>query len=198
MIYFQKVLNNNTIRELSKTAIEVFKEHYYPILAEEQCEYMVKLFHTPSAIKQQQRQGAIFYLVYSNTEVIGFFAIEKHGVKMYLSRLYLRKEYRRNGIGRRMLNKVFELSENCQAVYLRVNKQNDDSLHFYLHQGFVEIGQMVEDIGSGYKMDDYILQKELKKIEPIVKNKKGEKKGGNKKERNQSRSQEENSSKAGS
>ena len=181
MIYFQRVTNNNTIKGLSQSAIEIFKEHYYPILGVDQVEYMVGLFHTPSAIKEQMRNGAIFYLVYSNTTIIGFFALEKHGNKTFLSKFYLNKDFRGNGTGKRMMNKVFDTAtniNNSHAVYLHVNKENDDSLYFYLHEGFEEIGQIKEDIGNGYFMDDYIL---YKKIEPKTIKEEGAKKDGNSK-----------------
>lgn len=182
MIYFQKVTNNNTIKGLSQSAIEIFKEHYYPILGVNQVEYMVGLFHTPSAIKEQMRNGALFYLVYSNTIIIGFFAVERHGNKTFLSKFYLNKDYRGNGTGKRMMNKVFEVARNYNslAVYLNVNKENDDSLYFYLHEGFEEIGQVKEDIGNGYYMDDYIL---YKKVEQKENKQEGEKKDASSKKR---------------
>lgn len=165
MIYFQKVTNNNTIKGLSQSAIEIFKEHYYPLIGEEQVEYMVGIFHTPSAIKEQMRNGAVFYLVYSNTTIIGFFSLEKHGNKSFLSKFYLNKNYRGNGTGKRMMDKVLELSKESNLLYLRVNKKNDDSLYFYIHLGFEEIGQIKEDIGHGYFMDDYILAHKIDKKE---------------------------------
>ncbi len=161
MIYFQKVNNNNLIRTLSQASIEIFKEHYIPILGDQQVEYMIGLFHTPSAIKRQMSEGCNFYLVFSNTTPCGFFGIEKHGARIFLSKLYLAKHYRNEGTGRRMLKKIIELSEKETAIYLTVNKHNDSSLGFYIHEGFKKIGDLVTDIGNNYVMDDYIMEKKI-------------------------------------
>ena len=44
------------------------------------------------------------------------------------------------------------------ALFLNVNKYNN-ALHFYLKQGFFKIREEVIDIGNGYVMDDYVMEK---------------------------------------
>ena len=169
MVYFQKVENNSMIKILSQLAIEIFKDHYVSILGEEQVEYMVKIFHTPSAIKKQISHGCNFYLVYESTNVCGFFAIEKHGSRMFLSKLYLAKSYRHKGIGKEMIEKIFNLLGSEESLYLHVNKHNDSSIGFYEKVGFKKVGEIVTDIGDNYVMDDYIYEiKVIKKSQPTI------------------------------
>ena len=163
MIYFQKVENNSMIKILSQLAIDIFKDYYVPILGTEQVEYMVKMFHTPSAIKKQINNGCYFYLVYEGTNPCGFFGIEKHGFRLFLSKLYLVKSHRHKGIGRQMIEKILDLAESEERVYLYVNKHNDDSINFYDKIGFNRIGEIVTNIGSNYIMDDYIYEMEITK-----------------------------------
>lgn len=169
MIYFQKVNNNNMIRSVSQVSIEIFKDHYIPILGQEQVDYMIGLFHTPSAIKRQMREGGNYYLVFDNSFPCGYFCTEKHGQRIFLSKLYLHKDHRGQGTGTRMLKKILEQSEKEVAIYLMVNKHNDSSLGFYIHEGFKKIGEITTDIGCGYVMDDYIMEKRISRemLEPL-------------------------------
>ena len=52
----------------------------------------------------------------------------------------------------------FASENNLKAVYLTVNKHNDDTISIYSHLGFEVIDSVVSDIGSGFVMDDYIMQ----------------------------------------
>ena len=45
-----------------------------------------------------------------------------------------------------------------QKIYLTVNKGNTPSYEIYLHLGFKVIDSVVNDIGQGYVMDDYIME----------------------------------------
>lgn len=48
-----------------------------------------------------------------------------------------------------------------QSIYLTCNKYNQHSLDVYHRKGFYDIDAVVSDIGHGFVMDDYILQKDL-------------------------------------
>ena len=45
-----------------------------------------------------------------------------------------------------------------KSIYLTVNKYNTPSYEIYLHLGFKVIDAVVNDIGNGYVMDDYIME----------------------------------------
>ena len=79
---------------------------------------------------------------------------------MFLSKLYVKLEYRGNGLSKLMLENIrqFASENNLKAVYLTVNKHNDDTISIYRHLGFEVIDSVVSDIGSGFVMDDYIMQ----------------------------------------
>lgn len=50
---------------------------------------------------------------------------------------------------------------NLSAMYLTVNKRNELAQRAYIGNGFRITEAMVNDIGSGFVMDDYIMQKDL-------------------------------------
>ena len=46
-------------------------------------------------------------------------------------------------------------------IYLTVNKQNLISISVYEKLGFLRARDLVTDIGSGFVMDDYVMEKYL-------------------------------------
>ncbi len=80
--------------------------------------------------------------------------------RFFLSKLYLRGDKRGRGTASMMMKKVFEEAEKSgkKRVYLTVNKHNDHAVAVYKKIGFVTIDEVVTDIGSGYVMDDYIME----------------------------------------
>ena len=48
-----------------------------------------------------------------------------------------------------------------REVWLTVNRHNADSIAFYRHVGFVTAGNVVQEIGNGFMMDDYKMSKKL-------------------------------------
>ena len=46
-----------------------------------------------------------------------------------------------------------------EAMYLTVNKHNDLALRAYQAKGFTTIEAVETDIGEGYIMDDFIMEK---------------------------------------
>lgn len=81
--------------------------------------------------------------------------------RMFLSKIYIRKDFRRRGIASAFLKQVTEESQGLAAIYLTVNKHNAGSIAAYQRFGFETIDSVVTDIGHGYVMDDFIMQKSL-------------------------------------
>ncbi|MBR1443062.1 MAG: GNAT family N-acetyltransferase [Firmicutes bacterium] len=94
---------------------------------------------------------------------MGFPAFYPRCDAMYLSKLYLKKEYRGKGFARAMPAFVINAAEkeNKKAIELNVNK-NNVSILIYEKLGFVKIRDEKNDIGNGFFMDDYVYRLELK------------------------------------
>ena len=82
---------------------------------------------------------------------------------MYLNKFYLHKNARGKGYGKELMefikNQAKEMGYN--AVFLNVNKYNDDSINIYKHFGFQIIREEKNPIGNGFYMDDYVLECEV-------------------------------------
>ncbi len=157
-------VNKEMIKETSDFASEVFIDYYIPLIGEKQARYMADLFLSQDAISKLIDDGAVFRLVKDEGNIIGFCEYKKEGRRLFLSKLYVRKDHRHEGVGSFMWKKIRYYAENnnLDSIYLTVNKGNTPSYEIYKHLGFKVIDAVVNDIGQGYVMDDYIMEYAMK------------------------------------
>lgn len=163
LIDFIKV-NDKNLKELAKLASKIWHEYWTAILTEEQIDYMVEKFQSLDAMKKQiADENYSYYFIKENEMNIGYFGISNNTNCMFLSKLYILKEYRKKGIGKFAFQKIKELTtkENFNTIRLTVNKYNTDTITAYKKWGFKVTDAVVTDIGSGFVMDDYIMEYSL-------------------------------------
>lgn len=157
MITYQKVEKQN-IKELASLAYAIWHEYWTCLLSLEQIDYMVENFQSEHAIKNQiENENYTYYFIVDDGEKAGYFGISDKGEYLFLSKLYIKKEFRHKGIGTKAFEKIKELANN-KPIRLTVNKQNINSIKAYEKWGFKTIDAVVTDIGSGFVMDDYIME----------------------------------------
>jgi ribosomal protein S18 acetylase RimI-like enzyme len=142
-------------------ASQIWHQHYLDIIGLEQVEYMLNKFNSAKAIEEQVRLGAQFYyLTYGETPV-GYMAIKPEEDFLFLSKLYVAEGFRGNGIGRVALNFIDEEAKKQQllGISLKVNKYNTASIAAYEKLGFKNVKASVTDIGNGFVMDDFEMEK---------------------------------------
>ncbi len=157
--------NSVDLELVQELAVRTWREHYTPIIGREQVEYMLRWFQSASAIAEQIRNGYVYYLLLSHGVPAGYLAYVKQPdiEGLQLSKLYVLRDQRGRGLGGYGLELVQEhcLRQGLDLVWLTVNKSNSDSIAWYYHMGFEYAGSQVADIGGGFVMDDYVLQKRL-------------------------------------
>ncbi|MGN0596472.1 MAG: GNAT family N-acetyltransferase [Ruminiclostridium sp.] len=161
-ITFEKV-ESGRIKELAAMTNEIWHEYFPCILSDEQIDYMVDKFQSERAITAQISDGYEYYFICKDGMPCGYMGLHCEAEKMFLSKLYLKKEMRGLGIAGKAFNFIFTLTKKYGkgSVYLTVNKHNQHSIDVYKHKGFEIMDSVVTDIGNGYVMDDYIFQKNL-------------------------------------
>lgn len=160
---FQKVSLAKDVALVADLATQIWTEHYTPILAEGQVPYMLEKFQSESAIAAQIAQGHSYFLIFTANNAVGYFDFfpEKDG--FFISKIYVQKEERGNGFATAALNFICERAKenNVKKLQLTVNKYNTVALKVYKNYGFKHVKSVVMDIGGGYVMDDFVLEKEL-------------------------------------
>lgn len=139
----------------------IWTEHYTPIIGKQQVDYMLEKFQSAHAIKNQIVQGYSYYLLVYQGTPVGYFSFRKNEDFLFLSKLYVLSSARGNGIGKAALLFVEEQvrERGLKKIQLTVNKYNLNSIKAYEKMGFINARSIVQDIGGGFVMDDYVLEK---------------------------------------
>jgi len=148
------------IRELS---LHVWPQTYATILSPEQIQYMMQLMYSDAALHRQMQDNHHFYIVYNAGIPIGFVSyseIEPHLFKLH--KIYILPSQQGRGTGRFVIEQVIRnvQQEGATGLQLNVNR-NNPALHFYKKLGFEAIREEDIDIGNGYLMNDYVMEKSL-------------------------------------
>lgn len=164
-ITFEQVITEKQIKVLADTANIVWHDAFKDILTLAQIEYMIEKFQSFNALYEAiNKNNYLYYLIKTDNNVVGYTGLHEESGKMFLSKLYILKEYRGKGFS----SKTFEFIENLakeknlKSVWLTVNKNNNHAIEVYKHKGFVVIRKQVTDIGNGFVMDDYVFEKVIK------------------------------------
>ena len=150
-------VKENDIKTLAKLTNEIWHEYWPCILSEKQINYMVEKFQSENAIiNQMKNENYKYYFINSDNQNVGYVGISPHSDYLFLSKLYIKKEFRHKGIGKAVFEKIKDFG--FDKIQLTVNKYNKNTIDAYLKYGFKIIDSVVSDIGNGFVMDDYIME----------------------------------------
>lgn len=165
-LQFKPVSYSDDISNLALMAKEIWEEHYTPIIGKDQVNYMIDKFQSESAIIQQIKDDYDYFIVSRNSLYIGYLCFIKNNEinSLFLSKIYLKKPFRRMGYGREMIEFVIRQAskKRYQSITLTVNKYNENTIRAYQKYGFVKKRELVIDIGNGFVMDDFEMIYEIK------------------------------------
>ena len=150
------------IREL---ALKIWPVTYTGVLVEGQVDYMLEMMYSISSLEKQLQNNNIFLLAEEDSHFIGFASYElncDNSNKTKIHKIYVLPETQGKGIGRQLIDYIAKIAMANQnsVLHLTVNKKNK-ATDFYLKNGFEITEEVVFDIGNGYVMDDYIMEKKL-------------------------------------
>ena len=148
---------------ISQLADVIWHEHYISIISKEQIEFMLELYNSVRALKEQMNQGFLFYYMSFDGIPVGYVGVKKGTDSLFLSKLYVLSSYRGKKIGKAAMQHVNDLTSsfNFKKISLNVNKYNTNSILAYEKLGFVKTKSIVTEIGHGYIMDDYQMEKTI-------------------------------------
>lgn len=153
------------IREIAHT---VWPRAYGDILSAQQLDYMLDMFYSPASLTNQMTTLQHNFLIAEDIEgdPVGFASFSFHPVDKdisHLHKLYVLSEKQKLHAGRQLVNAVTEHLSTTEAklIQLNVNRHNL-AISFYRKMGFSIIREEDNDIGHGFFMNDYVMQKELK------------------------------------
>lgn len=155
------------IAPLCALAREIWMQHYPGIITVKQIEYMLAQRYSPDAIRAQLQAGNAWWdKLEVHGELCGFASYERgtEARAMKLDKLYVHQLFRGKGYGAALIDHVAKVARQLgmNNLYLQVNKYNHGSVAAYLRVGFVVAKTVKVDIGNGFFMDDYVMEKAVR------------------------------------
>ena len=150
--------------QIAVLAKEIWTQHYVSIITIEQITFMLNNYQSADAIIKGIESGAVYEIAYSVGEPCGYSATVPEETGLFLSKLYVKQSCRGQGIARSLIVRIDERAKNAGArrIWLKCNKHNKGSLAAYERLGFSIAYPCITDIGGGFVMDDYALEKILR------------------------------------
>ena len=163
MILIEKNTDNDfvIIREIAQ---EVWPIAYGSILSKAQLDYMMEMMYSIEALQIQSNvKMHQFILIKENGVTIGFASYEcnySETNKTKIHKIYILSTQQGKGIGKKLIDYIETEAKihHQEALSLNVNRYNI-AQDFYKRLGFYIDYEEVIDIGNGYVMDDYVMQK---------------------------------------
>lgn len=169
-VVFEPVTTAEGRAQLADMAAIIWNEYWPPIIGQAQVDYMVENFQSLAAIERDIAEHAYEYWFIVAEEdderrVAGYTGghVEPETNRFFISKIYLLAAERGHGFASKTIRFYEQLCEErgLGAMYLTVNKHNELAIRAYAGKGFKTIDSVETDIGCGFIMDDFIMEKKL-------------------------------------
>lgn len=151
---------------IQNIAYQTWPPTFGDILSPTQITYMLDWMYSLPALHQQvEVKGHTFLLAQDGEDPVGFVSYEcqyQDSPTTKIHKIYILPSTQGKGVGKALLGHTSEIARQAgnSSLLLNVNRYNK-ALDFYKRMGFELIGQENIDIGQGFLMEDYILEKQL-------------------------------------
>lgn len=159
-------LRSEKIEAVAALARVVWQAAYPAIISQAQIDYMLAQRYGAEQMRAELASGRVWWDVAMQAGApVAFASCLLTGVpgEMKLDKLYVHPARQRLGLGGRLIARAVEraLAQGCDTLILAVNKRNAPAIAAYRRHGFTVRAEVVQEIGGGFVMDDYIMEKRL-------------------------------------
>ena len=162
---FEELTTPESLQVIRNIAADVWPRTFAEILSPEQISYMMDMMYAPEVMERELKDGGHFETVKINNVPSGYFSWSKYDQSdtAKLHKVYLKHEFHGQGIGSAMLKQAEQKikAAGFRKVRLNVNKNNSKAIRAYERNNFVNIESVKIDIGNGFFMDDFVMEKTL-------------------------------------
>ena len=159
----QRISGNDLLR-IEQLVRVIWPIAYKEIISSEQIEYMLMGGYSIASLMKQSETQQFYIFTDENNVDLGFVALEHftNENKTKIHKLYVLSNLQQKGIGTFLMNFAATEAKKMgnEVLFLNVNKYNS-AQKFYTKLGFNITNDVVIDIGNGYVMDDYIMEKTI-------------------------------------
>ncbi|GAB3996070.1 GNAT family N-acetyltransferase [Spirosoma daeguense] len=153
---------------IQNIAYQTWPSTFGEILSPTQISYMLEMMYSLDSLKTQIRdKNHVFLLAVDpqSEEYMGYVSYElnyKGESLTKVHKIYMLPASQGKGVGRMLLEMVAHIAKrnDNNRLGLNVNRFNK-AIQFYEKMGFAVVGQENIDIGEGFLMEDFIMEKPL-------------------------------------
>jgi len=151
------------IRDLAR---KIWHACYPGMISARQIDHMLAWMYSEETLRREIEEGGIRYDLLRLAGLPVGYASYGPGEKereLKLHKLYVDPDHQRRGLGGLLLGHVEEFARRggFLTIMLQVNRRNPYGLPLYRKHGFRIREERRSDIGGGFVMDDYIMEKPL-------------------------------------
>lgn len=144
---------------------KIWPQTFHEILTQEQITYMMDMMYSQSSLEKQLDNFHHYLLVEDEGEYLGYLSYELNYKASNLTKvhkIYVLPSLQGKGVGRFLIEHAGRIAQanNNIELSLNVNRFNK-AIDFYTKLGFEVICSEDIDIGNGFLMQDYVMNKKL-------------------------------------
>ncbi|MDR2638160.1 MAG: GNAT family N-acetyltransferase [Zoogloeaceae bacterium] len=143
-------------------ARETWQDVYPGIIPQAQIDFMLAERYAPARLHEDiAAAGKWLDLAIADDRAIGFAFCEIRRGEYKLDRLYIHPEKQGKGVGSGLIAHAAARAKvlGYASMILSVNKRNEKAIRAYRKNGFSVREAVRAEIGQGFVMDDYIMEK---------------------------------------
>jgi len=151
---------------VQRLAHVIWHAHYPGIIAAAQIDYMLARGYALDALAaflDRPDRGLEVALIAGEPAGFAAWYVTDDPGEVKLDKLYVLQSHQRHGLGRRLIDRIadFARAAGATTLILNVNKHNAQAIRAYERHGFAIRAAVVNDIGNGFVMDDYVMARLL-------------------------------------
>ena len=145
--------------QIKAMAMTIWPETYYNVIPDEQVDFLLDKYFSIKNMNKYVKEGyKYFFINKDDVAKVGFFCYKESDDFVYLDKLYIKKEYRGNGLSKEVMNYIMDKTD--KKIVLNVNINNTKAYKAYLASGFKVIEQQSIPLQDGMVNKDYVMVKE--------------------------------------
>ena len=149
---------------IAALARKIWQATYSDIITRQQIDYMLEQRYNSARLNDDLKApDKWFDQIFADDHRAGFAACELCKVEYKLDKLYVHPDFQRKGLGGALITHAAARARKLgyPAVILAVNKHNENAIKAYQKHGFSVRESVETNIGQGFIMDDYIMEKRI-------------------------------------
>jgi GNAT superfamily N-acetyltransferase len=159
-----RAITADELPKVRQLAHVIWPQVYPSIISMEQIQHMLARFYDLEVMRDEMRaRGTCYALIEMHGLTAGYLSFDllPRERVAFLNKLYLLPGHQGVGAGAAALGWVESQARRLglRAVRLRVNRNNAPAIRSYLRAGFIFLEDDCQEIGGGFVMDDFVMEK---------------------------------------